>query len=156
MPITWTSDLDTGIDVIDTQHRRIVDYINRLEVVIERQDAGAVGPILEDLGEYCLSHFAFEESLQAQAGYKFAEAHKSTHEIFARRLAKYQEKHNAGEDVAKLLHAMLSTWLVHHIKRDDMDYVPEVRGGIRKMAEDGKPEDWLKRSVAGFFGTKYQ
>ena len=28
--INWTSDLDTGIQEIDVQHRRIVDYINRL------------------------------------------------------------------------------------------------------------------------------
>ena len=28
--INWTSDLDTGIHDIDVQHRRIVEYINRL------------------------------------------------------------------------------------------------------------------------------
>lgn len=155
MPITWTGDLDTGIDVIDTQHRRIVDYINRLEDAIERHDAAAVGPVLEELGEYCRSHFAFEEGMQVHAGYKFAEAHRATHEIFAKRLAKYQDRYNAGEDVAKLLHGMLGTWLIHHIKRDDMDYVAEVRGGMDKIAKDGKSEDWLSKSVAGFFGTKY-
>ena len=32
MPIIWESKLDTGIDVIDHQHRRIVDYINDLEI----------------------------------------------------------------------------------------------------------------------------
>ena len=32
MPIIWDSKLDTGIDVIDHQHKRIVDYINDLEI----------------------------------------------------------------------------------------------------------------------------
>jgi hypothetical protein len=31
MTIRWTTDLNTGIDVIDKQHMRIVDYINDLE-----------------------------------------------------------------------------------------------------------------------------
>ncbi len=28
--LEWTKDLDTGVTVIDKQHRRIVDYINQL------------------------------------------------------------------------------------------------------------------------------
>mgnify|MGYP000449754985 CR=1 FL=1 len=28
--IVWTQDLNTGIDVLDNQHKRIVDYINQL------------------------------------------------------------------------------------------------------------------------------
>ena len=31
MTITWSPELNTGIDVIDHQHRRIVDFINDLE-----------------------------------------------------------------------------------------------------------------------------
>ena len=152
MAMAWTSDLETGIDVIDNQHMRIVDYINRLEEAINQLDKRSVAQVLDELGDYCLSHFAFEESLQEQVGYKFVADHKSSHGMFAKRLAKYQEKHNAGEDVARQLHDMLRTWLVHHIKRDDMAYVPDLRGGIDRMAGDKQKGDWLSRSVAGFFG----
>ena len=31
----WSSDLDTGIDVIDKQHQRIVDYLNELNTANE-------------------------------------------------------------------------------------------------------------------------
>ena len=152
MAMTWTRALETGIEVIDKQHMRIVDYINRLEEAIDHLDRHAVGLVLAELKDYCLSHFAFEESLQEQAGYKFAAEHKSTHELFAKRLARYHEKHAAGEDIAKQLHSMLGTWLVHHIKRDDMAYVSDVRGGIDRM--DRQQGDWLTRSVAGFFGKE--
>jgi hemerythrin len=157
MAIAWTSDLNTGIEQIDNQHRRIVDYINQLEGAISQHDSDSVGRVLEvldALADYCTSHFAFEESLQEMAGYKLAATHKSIHEIFVKRLAKYQEKFNAGENVAKQLHDMLSTWLVHHIKRDDMAYVPEVMAVTESMARDKDDGDWLKRSVAGFFGAK--
>ena len=72
--------------------------------------------------------------------------------MFVKRLGKYQEKYKAGEDVAQQLHRMLSTWLVHHIKRDDMAYVPDVMGGIDRMSGGRQKGDWLARSVAGFFG----
>lgn len=151
MAIAWASDLNTGIDVIDNQHRKIVDYINQMEYAIRQQDSRSVGVVLEALADYCRSHFAFEEHLQEEAGYKLAAPHKSSHDIFVKRVAKYQERYNAGEDVARQLHDMLGTWLVHHIMRDDMAYVPAVKGGIdRKVSQDG---DWLSRSVAGFFGS---
>ena len=35
--IEWTADLNLGIDVIDSQHRNIVDYINQLTEAIETQ-----------------------------------------------------------------------------------------------------------------------
>ena len=34
MPITWDGKLDTGIEVIDSQHRRIVGYTNLSENIV--------------------------------------------------------------------------------------------------------------------------
>jgi len=151
MAIVWTSDFNTEIDIIDNQHKRIVDYINQLEGAIRQRNRVAVGQVLDELVDYTLSHFAFEESLQEEAGYKLATPHKAVHEIFVRRVAKYQEKHNNGEDVAEQLHSMLGTWLVHHIKRDDMAYVSEVRASIRGIVQDKKDGNWLSRSLGRFF-----
>ena len=48
MAMVWTSDLNTGIDVIDRQHQRIVDYINQLEDPATRDDHQAISRVLED------------------------------------------------------------------------------------------------------------
>jgi len=40
--LQWTKDLNTGIDVIDTQHKQIVDYINQLYDARLRQ--GSITP----------------------------------------------------------------------------------------------------------------
>ena len=148
MRIAWTADLDTGIEVIDNQHRRIVDYINQLGDAIEQLDRVPVGRVLNELVDYTVSHFAFEESLQEEAGYELAEPHKGVHDRFVKRVARYQDRHNAGEDIARELHGMLSTWLVHHIKRDDMAYVTEVRANIQDIVsgkKQGKVDGWLRR-----------
>lgn len=149
--IQWTKDLNTGIEVLDNQHRRIVDYINQLGAAIKGSDRALVGAVLNELVDYTISHFAFEESLQEEAGYQYAKPHKAVHEVFIKRVAKFQEKHDAGEDVAPQLHAMLSTWLVHHIKRDDMAYVKEVNASISRIVENKKEGNWLSRSLGRFF-----
>lgn len=149
--IRWTSDLNTGIDVIDNQHQRIVDYINQLGAAIKQSNRISVGSILDELVDYTVSHFAFEESLQEEARYQYAKPHKAVHEMFIKRIAKYQEKHSAGEDIAAQLHGMLSTWLIHHIKRDDMAYVSEIKASITSIVQNKKEGGWLSRSLGKFF-----
>lgn len=151
MTISWTNDLSTGIEAIDNQHKRIVDYINELEKAIALQSHTSVGEVLNELVDYTLSHFAFEESLQEQAGYKLAKPHKAVHDVFARRVATFQDRHSAGEDIAEQLHCMLGTWLVHHIKRDDMAYVSEVKANITDIVKDEKEGGWLSNSLRKFF-----
>ena len=148
MGIEWTADLNTGIEVIDNQHKRIVDYINQLGNAIQQQDRRAVEKVLVELVDYTVSHFAFEISLQEEAGYAFVNPHKAVHDMFVKRVEKYQERHSTGEDIANELHGMLSTWLVHHIKRDDMAYVTEVKAsilGIISDREKKKDVGWIKR-----------
>lgn len=148
MPITWTDDLDTRIDVIDKQHRRIVDYINDLEVAHTSGDKESVKRVLDDLIDYTMSHFAFEESLQEEAGYKYAKPHKKVHDLFIRRVNDYVERFKLGEDVTDSLHQMLTSWLINHIKRDDADYVGAVRVSMEQIVNDRKKsndEGWFKR-----------
>ena len=149
MPISWTADLDTGIPLIDQQHRRIVDFINHLEVAKNAGDKEAVKQILYDSVDYTLSHFAFEEELKEEAGYAYCKPHKKVHELFARKVSEYQERMDLGDDVAEELHATLARWLVNHIKRDDADYVESVRAsmapGARARAEENKKTGWFRR-----------
>lgn len=148
MPIAWTPDLDTGIDVIDQQHRRIVDYINDLKGANIRRDLPAVGRTLDELVDYTLSHFAFEESLQEEAAYPYCKPHKKVHELFIRRINEYVERYRQGEDITAELHKLLSTWLINHIKRDDADYVAAVKSnmvGIIAEKEKKQGTGWFSR-----------
>lgn len=150
--MTWVSDWDTGIEVIDEQHKRIVDYINALDEAIVEKRHHVVGRILDALVEYTQSHFSFEESLQLEAGYELLVPHKAMHDRFIKRVGKYQEQHHAGEDVAEQLYTMLSVWLIHHIKYDDMGYINSVKKNIDHITTNHHEDGWLKRSLHRFFG----
>lgn len=130
--ITWTPDLNTGIHEIDVQHRRIVDYINRLNDARTSGDREQIGVVIEETVDYTLSHFAFEEALMVDAGYLYSGPHKRVHELFTKRVMEFRTRFDAGENIADELHAMLSRWLINHIKNDDTGYLEAVTAHIRK------------------------
>lgn len=151
MTLSWTEDLNTGIPVIDQQHQRIVECINRLESAILECDRNHVDRVFDKLVDYTLSHLAFEEAMQAEADYPLAIPHKAVHDQFARRIERYRQRHKDGEEVAIQVHGMLCTWLVHHIKRDDMAYVPRVMASLNDRLRDRQPDGWLGRMVRQVF-----
>lgn len=147
MTIMWSPDLDTGIEVIDRQHQRIVEYINQLEQTKNHHDRNVMKQVLDDLVDYTQSHFAFEESLQEEAGYKYAKPHQKVHQLFIKRINDYQERFNRGQDITDELHQVLVTWLINHIRRDDADYVGLVKQnmiGVIK-AQEAKNKNWFQR-----------
>ena len=129
--LAWVPELDTGIDEIDRQHRRIVDYINKLYELRESPDREALGDVIGEMVDYTLSHFVFEETLIENAGYMFAGPHKKVHELFTRRVIEMQTRFDAGEDVAAELHGMLSRWLFNHIRNEDHGYVDAAKTYLR-------------------------
>ena len=100
----WVPELDTGIAEIDTQHRRIVDYINKLRDLRESHDRQGLSDVIAEMVDYTMSHFAFEEALIENAGYMFSGPHKKVHELFTRKVAEIQTRFEAGEDVEITLH----------------------------------------------------
>jgi hemerythrin len=149
----WSSDLNTGIEVIDKQHQRIVDYLNELDSANETGDKEVTNHVLKELVDYTLTHFAFEEELQEKANYPFLKAHKRVHEIFTKRVAEFQQRAAAGENVAPEVLSMLKIWLVNHIKGDDADYAESVKKMLGVEGSDGKAAGgWLGNALKKFFG----
>jgi hemerythrin len=143
----WDESLNTGIPVIDSQHRRIVDYINQLQDAISTDNESMVQEVLDDLVDYTVSHFSFEEHLQEQAQYANFETHKKTHEKFTQRIQDYQERFHGGEDIAETLLSDLRDWLIKHIKQDDADYV-----GVAKAKIETLDKGWMSKTLSKIFG----
>lgn len=145
--LVWQAELDTGIDVIDQQHHRIVALINQLAEATTRDDQAVV---LEELVDYTLSHFAFEEELMEESGYSFGPAHKRVHEMFVRRVSEYRMRFEAGEDIAGELKSMLARWLFNHIRGDDKSYAKHVRHYLdtyKRPTLSNTQDGWLKRKL---------
>ena len=106
--------------------------------------------VLDELVDYTLSHFAFEESLMEESGYAYINAHKKVHQLFVKRVADYQQRFKMNEDIAEELINTLRAWLINHIRNDDKDYSGDVLKNMQTVST--RRDGWLKRSLSRFFG----
>lgn len=124
--IIWNDSFNTGIELIDSQHRKIVTMINDLHSTSENNEHAAIADVLKGMREYVAEHFTFEEELMYAAGYLYTKAHIKLHQRFLTRLDAMTQKHNAGEQISSELSEFLCNWLTHHIGHEDQDYVADV------------------------------
>lgn len=152
MYIDWDEDLETGIEVIDAQHMKIVEFINRLYDAAKLKDRVAAEVIFEEVVNYTLTHFTFEESIMEHANYPHFVAHREVHRLFAKRVEEYRTRLDSGEDVAKQLLSELRIWLTNHIKHDDKDYTQVVLQHLHGKERKG----WLRATAQRLFGSSAQ
>ena len=163
--LQWVPELDTGIAEIDTQHKRIVDYINKLHELRQTHHRERLAEVIAEMVDYTISHFAFEEALMESAGYMFSGPHKKVHDLFTRKVAEMQSRFDGGADVTAELHGMLSRWLFNHIRNEDHAYIDSVQAYqrmavserdaskaqikaeiLKELAEErGRSKGWLAR-----------
>ena len=148
--IEWNDELDIGIEVIDKQHKRIVQYINNLDDIVDHPDRAKLAGVLNELVDYTLSHFTFEESLMEEAKYPFINAHKRIHLLFVKRMNQYLQRFKAGEDITVELLNTLKAWLINHIKSDDNDYAEIVRLNLNTI-DSRKGDGWVTSAIKHFF-----
>lgn len=148
MKMNWRSEYNTGIEVIDDQHKRILDYINAIEDVRATHDKAQIKEVLDNIIDYTQSHFTFEESLQEEANYKYRVPHKRVHDLFIKKIENYRDRFLMGQTIEEELHQILTKWLINHIQHDDADYVGAVKEnmqGIIRENEKKKGKNWFAR-----------
>ncbi len=124
--ITWNDTFNTGIELIDFQHRKIVAMINDLHRSSANSKHAVIDDVLKRMREYVAEHFTFEEELMHAADYRYTDTHIKLHQRLLSRLDGMTQRHQSGELVIEELAEFLGTWLTHHIGHEDQDYVVDV------------------------------
>jgi methyl-accepting chemotaxis protein len=134
--ITWNDDVKIGIDLIDDQHKVLVDYLNELNEFMARGEGGkAVGRVIEKLKDYTVTHFGNEEKLFDKYGYPDREDHKSQHADLIETVKDIDRKFQAGTlALGTEVMEFLRGWLVNHINGTDRKYVPFLK---KALEDDG-------------------
>ena len=82
----WDESFLTGIDAVDSQHRGLVDSINRLGELLagEAHDPGSVELLSQALADYTRTHFEHEEHMMRERGIdpRHLEVHVAAHARF--------------------------------------------------------------------------
>jgi hemerythrin len=131
MAIGWSSDLATGVDLIDNQHREIFSRVDRLTAACgEGKGKDEVLRLLLFLEEYVKEHFAAEERLQLRHAYPEYPDHKAQHARFVSDVAKLSAEFKAeGATLSLVIMAnkTITSWLVQHIAKTDMELAKFLR-----------------------------
>jgi len=118
--VQWSARYEVGIDVIDGQHRHLLELINRLQ---QELDAGNdLEPLVESLRElvrYTEHHFATEERLMDEVGAS-AERHRGEHQRLLESLMRFTAKLDS-DTVSESSH-FLQDWLFRHIDEVDRPF----------------------------------
>jgi hemerythrin len=129
--ITWSARLETGIAIIDSQHKRLVDIINQLHDALEAGRSHEVmGAIFDELIAYTETHFGIEEKLMESHDYEHLEDHRREHRAFTDQIK--MDRYNFSVDAWQYedrLKDFLRGWLVNHIAASDQGYVPTLKKG---------------------------
>lgn len=134
----WDSSLSIGIDTIDAQHKKIIQYINDLNIAFVYNKMYMIEEVLDKLIDYTQVHFSFEEQLMEKAGFSSLELHKKSHDAFIDRIIFFKERYENGENIAKQLRNDLQLWLINHIQHDDVDYKEPVQKMLLEDTQSSK------------------
>lgn len=133
--IVWTELHETGIPIIDEQHRGIVSTINSLFYFMRKQrDSEVILPTLVMLEQYTKVHFLTEESFLELTKYPGLEEHRGWHKAFADRAFRMSLQVRKTGDAHDLL-GLLKEWWTDHINTKDRKYTPYVLQGLRAAGE---------------------
>lgn len=127
--MTWNNSLNTGHAQIDTDHKKLVAYINELyDAMKSGKGKEACGKIIDNLASYTKTHFDMEERLMASAKYQLSADHKKEHDALVKEVLDFKAKFDAGAITLSLpLLNFLKDWLTKHIQGSDFKMVAAIK-----------------------------
>lgn len=126
----WNSHFETGIELIDQQHRKLVDILNRLGSHFSCADDIQFRHLLQDLLDYTHYHFDAEEQIWQQyfRDQPLFENHQQAHELFFEQVQELWASGDEQEQDLKGLFDFLTRWLAFHILEADRRMALMVHG----------------------------
>ena len=124
MRAEFDESLVTGNEMIDSQHKELIDKINKLLDSCETSKDKVVSvKTLDYLADYTEFHFGEEEKLQEEIQYPGIEEHKKQHVILKNTVEDLfhmlEEEEGPSPAFVEQLNNKVMEWLYNHIKTFD-------------------------------------
>lgn len=132
--VTWKDEYSVGISMIDEDHRKLIDLINKFQTAVFYHTGGRYEEeALNELVDYTKTHFAREEHLMQKHHYPEFEEHKELHQQMIAEVERFVEQHKKeGHKSLAVVADFLKDWLIHHINGTDKKYSAHLRSnGVR-------------------------
>lgn len=122
--ITWNDEMSVKVAEIDKQHQVLIKLINDLHEAMRVGQAKAVmGKLLEELVNYTVTHFAYEEKLFEKYNYPQKTTHQNEHIKLLNKVNEFKAEFDSGSKNLSLeMMNFLKDWLLNHIQKTDKQY----------------------------------
>ncbi len=132
--IKWTKKVSVEEPVIDSQHKKIFEQINKLCEGVNNEDTlRSVRSNLSFLDKYVKEHFIYEENYMKDLGFPGIKKHQAEHKKFAEfyeeRKLELNKAIKEGGDLREILkphikeiNNFLSEWILEHTAGMDQEY----------------------------------
>ncbi|KXG77087.1 bacteriohemerythrin [Thermotalea metallivorans] len=124
----WKDIFSCNVAEIDKQHQKLFELGTKLYQIISIKDGSdhydEIMEVLEELKNYTIYHFQYEEQLMEQYGYEELALHKEEHKAFINKILAL-EAQDIDEEQRKVtmdLIVFISNWIEQHILKSDFRY----------------------------------
>lgn len=116
----WDKNFITGVGVVDTQHKKLVELINKYGDMLANNNVSScdMKSVLSELMDYAKYHFCEEEALMYERNIdlRHIQTHQQEHQYFLEEVMLMQgELNNSSIETAQYLQDFLVHWLAYHI-----------------------------------------
>lgn len=122
--VSWSEKHATGIESIDTQHKKLMEILNKLhDGMMKQKTHDVLGGIFDELINYTVTHFAHEEKFFKDFNYPNATTHILEHKSLTQKALELQAGFKNGSIAVSVgTLNFLKDWLNNHIMKTDMGY----------------------------------
>lgn len=124
----WKDEYSIGIDVIDKQHKHLMEIGSRIMDLADTNDGvdnyDEIVDVLQELKQYTVYHFGYEEEIMQKLEYEHYNSHKFEHYFVIKKIQKFEQEdldEKQSETILKLVE-FISDWIANHILQEDMKY----------------------------------
>ena len=132
MSLVWREQLSVGNNVIDADHKYLIQLINQVERSLDIKNRNELAVALDCLSEYSHKHFALEEKIAYAAGYTQTPHLNQSHESLVKQLDQVKrEIAEMGQEwssaAAEHFTKLLRNWLIDHVIKEDLLMKPALQ-----------------------------
>lgn len=126
--LKWRENFSCNIEEIDNQHKKLFEIGTRLYTLATLNDEydhfDEIMEILDELRDYTIYHFQFEEKLMSTYTYASYDIHKIEHDFFVKKLQRLEKKDFEGQQQQSVIDIItfVADWVSGHILKTDMLY----------------------------------
>ncbi len=139
----WSEKFETKIDIVDTQHKKLIELLNELYESLDTGELGEVklDNILKQLLEYADKHFIDEEMLMLQnhVDDRHRSLHRMEHQSFiydAKQMRTHLSPDESIIELTEKLTEFVTSWWTYHILGMDQIMASQIAAIHRGMTPE--------------------